>query len=169
MRRASILGILLAGVMAALLIPAVAGASTPSWHTYRISRAGDLATVRCPSSSVCVALTHAGQILTTKNAGAVKPTWKVTAGLKVMGPEEDSEQRSISLALERIRVRHLPELFGLVDGEPVTDTNAELLWPLDPPDAGCKIRAEKAGISGLVCKPTDGREPAVNCARRELT
>jgi hypothetical protein len=83
-------------------------------------------------------------------------------------PEEDSEQRSISLALERIRVRHLPELFGLVDGEPVTKTNAELLWPLDPPDAGCKIRAEKAGISGLVCKPTYGREPAINCARREL-
>ncbi|HWF09495.1 MAG TPA: hypothetical protein VG297_13590 [Bryobacteraceae bacterium] len=83
-------------------------------------------------------------------------------------PQEDSEQCSISLALERIRVRHLPELFGLVDGEPVTKTNAELLWPLDPPDAGCKIRAEKAGISGLVCKPTYGREPAINCARREL-
>jgi hypothetical protein len=93
MRRASILATLLAAGLAALLIPALAGASTPSWHTYRISHAGDLATVRCPSSSVCVALSHAGQILTTKNAGAARPTWKLTAGLKVMGPEEDSEQR----------------------------------------------------------------------------
>jgi hypothetical protein len=91
MRRA--LATLLVAGLAALLIPALAGASTPSWHTYRISHAGDLATVRCPSSSVCVALSHAGQVLTTKNAGAAKPTWKVTAGLKVMGPEEDSEQR----------------------------------------------------------------------------
>jgi hypothetical protein len=83
--------------------------------------------------------------------------------------QEDSEQRSIPLALERIRVWNLPECSGLVGGEPITKTNAELLGPLDPPDAGCKIRAEKAGISGLLCKPTDGREPAINCARRELT
>jgi hypothetical protein len=93
MKRAAILRVLLAAGLAALLIPAVAGASTVSWHTYRITPARDLATVRCPSNSICVALTHAGQVLTTRNAGAAKPRWKVTAGLKVMGPEEDSEQR----------------------------------------------------------------------------
>jgi hypothetical protein len=75
--------------------------------------------------------------------------------------------RSLSSSGERQGAR-LAELFGLVDGEPVTKTNAELLWPLDPPDAGCKIRAEKAGIGGFICKPTYGREPAINCARREL-
>ena len=72
MKRVSLLATLLAAVLAALLIPAGADASTPGWHTYRISHAGDLATVRCPSSSVCVALSHAGQVLTTKNAGAAK-------------------------------------------------------------------------------------------------
>jgi hypothetical protein len=61
--------------------------------------------------------------------------------------QEDSEQRSIPLAFERIRVWNLPECSGLVGGEPITKTNAELLGPLDPPDAGCKIRAEKAGGS----------------------
>jgi hypothetical protein len=66
-------------------------------------------------------------------------------------------------------VWHLPERFGLVDGEPVTKANAKFLWPLDAPDAGCKIRAEKSGISGLIRKPTYGREPAINCARSELT
>ncbi len=83
--------------------------------------------------------------------------------------QEDSEECPVPFALERIRVWHLPERFGLGGGEPVTKTNAEFLWPLDPPDACRKIRAEKSGISGLVRKPTDGREPAINCARSELT
>jgi hypothetical protein len=90
MRRASIVGAL----FVALLAPAVAGASAPHWHTYRIRPARDLAAVRCPSSSVCVAITHAGQVLTTRNASAAKPTWRFTRGLRVMGPEESSEQRT---------------------------------------------------------------------------
>jgi hypothetical protein len=77
-------------------------------------------------------------------------------------------QRSIPLALKRIRVRHLPERFGLFSGEPVTKANAEVLRPFDSPDAGSKIRAEETGISSFVRKPTDGREPAVNRTRRKL-
>lgn len=83
--------------------------------------------------------------------------------------QEDSEQRSISLALERIRVRHLPELSCLLGGEPVTKANAEVLRPFDAPDASSKIRAEQTGISRFVCQATDGRKPAVNRARRKLT
>jgi hypothetical protein len=94
MRRASILRMLLAAGLVALLAPAVAGASTLRWHTYRITPAHDLATVRCPSNSVCVALTHAGQVLSTRNANAAKPRWTLTNGLTVMGPEESSEQRA---------------------------------------------------------------------------
>jgi hypothetical protein len=85
---------LVAGALAALLAPALAGASTLHWHTYRIRPARDLATVRCPSNSVCVAITHAGRVLSTRNASAAKPTWKPTSGLAVMGPEESSEQRT---------------------------------------------------------------------------
>jgi hypothetical protein len=83
--------------------------------------------------------------------------------------QEDPEQRSISLALERIRVRHLPERSRLVGGQPITKTNAEVLWPFDSPDTSSKIRAEQAGISGFICEAPDGREPAVNRTRRKLT
>ena len=83
--------------------------------------------------------------------------------------QEDPEQRPVSLALERIRVRHLPECFCLVGGEPVTETNAEVFRPFDSPDASSEIRAEQSGIGSFVREPTDRREPAVDCARRELT
>lgn len=82
--------------------------------------------------------------------------------------QEDPEQRSISLALERIRAGHLPERSCLVGSGPVTKTNAEVLRPFDSPDAGSKIRAEHAGISSFVCEAPDGREPPANCARRKL-
>lgn len=80
--------------LAALLAPAAAGASPSHWRTYRIKRARDLATVRCPSNSICVAITHAGQVLSTRNASAAKPAWKFTKGLTVTGPEESSEQHT---------------------------------------------------------------------------
>lgn len=43
--------------------------------------------------------------------------------------QEDPEERSISLALERIWVRHLPKRFCLVGSEPITKADAEVLWP----------------------------------------
>ncbi len=94
MKRAPIIITLLVVGLAALLTPSLAGASAPSWHTYRIKPAHDLATVRCPSNSLCVAITHTGQVLTTRNASAAKPKWRLTAGLRVFGPEEDFEQRT---------------------------------------------------------------------------
>ena len=83
--------------------------------------------------------------------------------------QEDPEQRSISFTFEGIRVRNLPERSCLFGGEPVAKTNAEVLRPFDSPNAGRKIRAEQAGISSFVCKAADGREPAVDRARRKLT
>ena len=44
--------------------------------------------------------------------------------------QEEPEQCSVSLALQRIRVRHLPESSCLVGGEPVAKPDAEILWPL---------------------------------------
>lgn len=58
--------------------------------------------------------------------------------------QEDPEQRSISLALERIGVRHLPECSCLVGGEPITKTNAEVFRPFASPNASSKIGAEQA-------------------------
>jgi hypothetical protein len=93
MRRALVLATLLSTL---LLFPSAAGASAPRWHQYRVTIPGvsRLATVRCPSNSMCVAITHAGQVLTTTNASAVHPRWKLTAGLRVFGPEEDFEQQT---------------------------------------------------------------------------
>jgi len=56
-----------------------------------------------------------------------------------------------------------------IGGEPITHTNTEVLRPFDSPDASGEIRAQQAGISSLVRKPTDSREPAVNRVGRQLT
>jgi hypothetical protein len=49
-----------------IYIPALAGASTPSWHTHRISHAGDrgdrLNAITCRSSSLCVAVGDGGLV-----------------------------------------------------------------------------------------------------------
>jgi hypothetical protein len=92
MRGPALYRFVLLAVLGVLVVPAGAAASPARWHTYRVKPADNLAVVRCPSSSVCVAITQGGQVLTTTNAAATKPIWKLTAGLKVMGPEEDSEQ-----------------------------------------------------------------------------
>jgi hypothetical protein len=74
--------------------------------------------------------------------------------------QQDPEQRSISLTLERIRVGHLPERSCLFGSEPVAETNAEVLRPFDPPDTSSQIQAEQSGISSFVCEAPDCREPA---------
>jgi hypothetical protein len=78
--------------------------------------------------------------------------------------QENAEKGPISLAFERAGIRHLAERLCLIDGEPVSQTNTEVLRPFDSADAGREIRAEQAGISSLVRKPADGRQPAVNRA-----
>jgi hypothetical protein len=83
--------------------------------------------------------------------------------------QEDPEQRPISLAFEGAGVGDPQERPCLVGGEPVAQTNTEVFRPFDSPDASSEIRAEQAGISGLVRKPADGREPTVNRARCKLT
>jgi len=56
--------------------------------------------------------------------------------------QEDAEERPVSFALESIRVRNLPERSCLVDGEPIPQTNAEVLRPFDSSDTRGKLRAE---------------------------
>jgi len=69
--------------------------------------------------------------------------------------QEDPEQRSISLALERIWVGHLPQRSCLVGGEPVTESDAEVFRPFDSADAGSEIRAEQTRIGGFVGETSD--------------
>jgi hypothetical protein len=56
--------------------------------------------------------------------------------------QEETEQRSISLAFKRIRIQHLAERSCLIGGEPVTESDTEVLGPFDSADASSKIRAE---------------------------
>jgi hypothetical protein len=78
--------------------------------------------------------------------------------------QKNPEQRPISLAFEGAGIGHLQERPCLIGREPVAQTNTEVFRSFDSPDASCEIWAEQAGISGLVRKPTDGREPTVNRA-----
>jgi hypothetical protein len=73
------------------------------------------------------------------------------------------------LPFERIGIWNLPQGPCLFSREPATETNAEVLRPFDPPNATSEIRAEQAGIRGLVCQASDGREPAIDRAWRKLT
>lgn len=70
--------------------------------------------------------------------------------------QKEPEQSPVSLALQRIRVRHLPERSCLVGGEPVTESDAEILRPFDPTDAGSEIGAEQSGIGSFICEAPDG-------------
>ena len=71
--------------------------------------------------------------------------------------QKEPEQCSVSLALQRIWVRHLPERSCLVGGKPVTKTDAEVLRPFDSADASREIWAEQTGIGSFVCETSDRR------------
>jgi hypothetical protein len=101
MRRRGIYALTIAVTTAAAIAAAGVEAATAhakpaglTWHSYRVPGAGPLAAVQCPSAKICVAITKHDQLWTTRNASAPHPAWKPTAGLKVMGPEEDFEQQS---------------------------------------------------------------------------
>lgn len=83
--------------------------------------------------------------------------------------QEESEHCSISLALQRVGVRHLPERLCLVGGQPITEADAEVFRAFDSTDASSEVRAEQTGIGSFVRETSDRREPAVDCARRKLT
>ena len=51
----------------------------------------------------------------------------------------------------------------LVYGEPVSDSNAMFPYTLHSSDARSEIRAEEAGIRGLVCEPANRRQAKVDC------
>ena len=82
--------------------------------------------------------------------------------------QEDSKQSSISFALERVRVGHMPERSCLVGGEPIAKANAEVLRAFHTADASSEIRTEQTGVRGLVCEAPDGRKPATDRVRRRL-
>lgn len=82
--------------------------------------------------------------------------------------KETRENGPISLALERAGVGLLPECLRLIGCQPAAQTNAEVLWPFDSPNASGEIRGQQAGINGFIRQPPHGRESAADCARCKL-
>jgi hypothetical protein len=83
-----------AGIVAGTAQAKLAQSAALTWRSHRVPGAGSFAAVQCPSTQICVAITKNDQLWTTRNASSEHPAWKQTAGLKVMGPEEDFEQQS---------------------------------------------------------------------------
>jgi hypothetical protein len=66
--------------------------------------------------------------------------------------QQDGHQCAISLALQSAGIRNLPEGSCLVGSEPSAKADVEGLRPSYTSDCSRQVRAEQAGISGVVCE-----------------
>lgn len=147
--------LLAAIVIAALSCATVATARTAPlrWHTGRVAGSPRLAAVRCPSTSLCVAMTHTGAIYTTRNASAAHPSWRQTAGLKVMGPEENYEQTTAyNLSCPSIHLCVTSNLSQII-----TTTN-----PTGPASAWHAVDIQPTGLD------SEGRIDSLSCPTATL-
>src|SRR5215471_16073915 len=91
---------------------------------------------------------------------------------QLASPEPASKQNgkhcAVSLALERIWIRRLPEAASFFSREPVSAPHTELLGSLYTSDTGGQLGAEQAGVGRFVCETPNGSESSVDCSRREL-
>jgi hypothetical protein len=79
-------------------------------------------------------------------------------------PEENRQDGSISFTLHAVHVRKLPQGAGLVHGQPIPKSHAQLFCSFHAADAGSEFRAEEPRIRRLVGKSSDGRQPYVDRA-----
>jgi hypothetical protein len=82
--------------------------------------------------------------------------------------EQNGKHCAVSLALERIWGRRLPEAASFFSREPVSEPHTELLSSLYTADTGGQLRAEQAGVGRFVGETPNGSESPVDCSRREL-
>ena len=91
---------------------------------------------------------------------------------QLASPEPASKQNgkhcAVSLSLERIWVRCLPEAASFFSREPVSDPHAELLDSLYTSDTGGQFGAEQARVGRFVGETPNGSESSVDCSGREL-
>jgi hypothetical protein len=72
-------------------------------------------------------------------------------------PNEQGESRSITLASQAVSLRLREQGFGLINGQPVSDPNAQAFCALNSADAGCQLGTQESSISCLMCEPSDSR------------
>jgi hypothetical protein len=82
--------------------------------------------------------------------------------------EQNGKDCTVSLALERIWIRRLPEAASSFRREPVSESHAQFLDALHTSDTGGQFGAKQASIGGLVSKTPNSSESPVDCSRREL-
>jgi hypothetical protein len=71
-------------------------------------------------------------------------------------PNEQGENRSITFASEAIQ-RLCEQSPRLINGQPVSDPNAQTFWAFHSTDSGCQFGTQKACISCLVCDSSHSR------------
>jgi hypothetical protein len=82
-------------------------------------------------------------------------------------PEQDGQDRSITLSSESLSVGYLPERGRLARCKPVTQTRAQLADTFNAMDAGGQVRTQQPGVSCLVSKPSHSSHSHVNRPGRE--
>jgi|ERR1700730_16996107 len=67
------------------------------------------------------------------------------------------QNRSVTFAWQAICSRFCEQGFGLIDGQPVSDPNAQAFCAFNLTDSGCQFGTQKARISCLVCESFHSR------------
>ena len=83
--------------------------------------------------------------------------------------EQDRKDRAVSLALQSLRVRRLPQQASFLRCEPVTEPHAELLDALYAADTGRQLWAEQDGVRRFVGEAPNSCERAVDRSYREVS
>ena len=76
-------------------------------------------------------------------------------------PEQQRDDRSISLPTERVTVHASQQHFTFGRRKPIADATTKLGHTLDQADAGNELGAEQTGIGSLVSEAANGGEPDV--------
>jgi len=78
-------------------------------------------------------------------------------------PEQDGQDRSITLSGQSLSIGYLPESRRLAYCKPVAQTRAQLANSLNPMDAGGQFRAQQSTIGCLVRQASHGRHSHIDC------
>ena len=81
--------------------------------------------------------------------------------------KQDGKDCAVSLALQRVRVRRLPEAASFFSCEPVSK-RTQLLDALHTSDTGGQLGAEQACVGGFVGETPNSSESPIDRSRREL-
>lgn len=83
--------------------------------------------------------------------------------------KQNRKDCTVSLALQRIWVRRLPEAASFFSCKPISEPHTQLLDALHTFDTGCQLGAEQASVGGFGGETPNGSESSVDRSCRELS